>query len=1370
MPTDLGRNAIFTPGGPSDGPPVGDAEREAIASLGGYTYQVAAAALAWLDLPDGARLYLEVAEDYATLAEQVLSAVQVKDTAGSGSVTLNSENVRDAVNAFVGLVASNPGRQIAFRYFTTSAIGTERKIEDRPGGQPGLAYWRKAAAGADVAPLRAILLSGNYSEAVHTFVGACDDTALRRDLLQKIHWDCGKPDLAAVTTELQERLVVLGRDRFQLAAPEARRLADIVMVHVLRKSVLKKSDDRVLTRAELYAVIDDATRVSMPRGSVDAMARLASSLSNAFAGTGSAFSVDQVGWIVSGRDLAAPRGVIARHALQQKALNTLTRCGALVLVGASGLGKSLVARNVAHARDVDFTLIDLRDLEADEMRQRLDYFFGRIGASLSQVTIFEDLNHLEDPGVSLSFGRVMAALGRRDRTAVVTCYRKPTVSSLSKVGFDPAAIADVPYFSEEETRQVVRENGGDPEVWGNVAHAAGGFGHPQLVHAFAVGMAVRNWPTSDLRELVSRGLSSDDIEAAREAARRQLAAQLPEPARRLLYRLSLVTNRFDRPLALRIASLPPPVPSAGDHLDMLVGPWIEAAGDHRYRVSPLAGQSGHNSLTADEQREIHAAIASHMLQQGQLNVSDANAAFLHALAGQFEPGLSALSRNVITSRDAPRALLAEHFFALRVIRTDRPIYPRNPTLSILLRMAQFRLAAASGDGDEIRSTVGAMLEEVKAAANIEGGTRFVSLMYSMVLNTMGIANHLPNWFELLRQFRAAVENDTEMQHLKNRMEGDTDGKPVNFYGALFSVGATGLSSVEGLEEVVNDLMGVDDDERRMWLTGYEQEQLGFSTFVNGPWAAEHKRDAVNAQDAAERFRRMAAATRDWGLRALTVQFHVARAVMLDEYGRTKEAALAALDEAEAALGPDIALDRARAKIYWRDDRFADALEIWRHIADRLPKESAVERAFSLREAAINAAKTGDWEQSEKWFLDAESSAAVSELDGMESMSIGLAADAAVAAFHAGSPARALTSLARALQGLGHLDPNQSLKAAYCHRVVRHAILWLQTQIERREAFIDGEPIQMMPGTCSNPEPPDATALPLGPIDMAWYLLAEAEIASDVDVGIYASLRNRLKDGPIPVLEVGVRNHLMTRDVERQDAAGLADHLVGFLEGLAFTKAGGEALRTNWDVFAPPRGELPALQQDETTLAWADTVASDCILAFGMLAALSGHEDAITALEKALRSKLGSRYAGKAVLEKCLTDSGAPTELDEAVAGLLREMNGRAHIEPQDVWGIGLRFFEKARHSNFRKLLVPKIAGWLRAATQRIIDEESFRLTRPRQAIPELEAVLANKQDDAAFVAALLITLSDAVGSALGSTYRSELKHIADGNSAAKESN
>jgi hypothetical protein len=110
---------------------------------------------------------------------------------------------------------------------------------------------------------------------------------------------------------------------------------------------------------------------------------------------------------------------------------------------------------------------------------------------------------------------------------------------------------------------------------------------------------------------------------------------------------------------------------------------------------------------------------------------------------------------------------------------------------------------------------------------------------------------------------------------------------------------------------------------------------------------------------------------------------------LGGYGHAKKAALAALDEAESAVGGDVALDRARAKIYWRDDKFAVALDIWRRIADRISRESAVERAFSLREAAINAAKAGDWVQSEKWFADAEKSAAASDLDGMESMSIGL---------------------------------------------------------------------------------------------------------------------------------------------------------------------------------------------------------------------------------------------------------------------------------------------------------------------------------------------------------------------------------------------
>jgi hypothetical protein len=55
--------------------------------------------------------------------------------------------------------------------------------------------------------------------------------------------------------------------------------------------------------------------------------------------------------------------------------------------------------------------------------------------------------------------------------------------------------------------------------------------------------------------------------------------------------------------------------------------------------------------------------------------------------------------------------------------------------------------------------------------------------------------------------------------------------------------------------------------------------------------------------------------------------------------------------------------------------------------------------------------------------------------------------------------------------LAEIDPEESLRAAYCHRVIRHTVLWMESKIEKEKKLIDGEPIGMSPGTCSNPEPP-----------------------------------------------------------------------------------------------------------------------------------------------------------------------------------------------------------------------------------------------------------------------------------------------------------
>ena len=164
MNTLAENSPLFTPGRSFDTPPVGEIERQAINALRGYAYQVAVSALAWLDLDETSRLYLEVAEDYATVAEDALHATQVKDTAASGPVTLQTESVREAIRAFVAELVANPERAVKLRYLTTSPIGTERRLSDRPNEEAGLAYWRKAATGADIGPLRSILFSRHASD------------------------------------------------------------------------------------------------------------------------------------------------------------------------------------------------------------------------------------------------------------------------------------------------------------------------------------------------------------------------------------------------------------------------------------------------------------------------------------------------------------------------------------------------------------------------------------------------------------------------------------------------------------------------------------------------------------------------------------------------------------------------------------------------------------------------------------------------------------------------------------------------------------------------------------------------------------------------------------------------------------------------------------------------------------------------------------------------------------------------------------------------------------------------------------------------------------------------------------------------------
>ena len=892
---------LFNAGNISDAVPKGDAERQAVESLGGYVYQALAAALAWASIDENSRLYLEVAEDYANLAGKALKATQVKDTAGSGSVTLNSESICKALTAFVDIVERNPNHHVYLHFLTTSPMGKERKIADRPGGIAGLQFWQQAAAGAELSPLRNILQSERFPESVRDFCKARDnDETLRRELLQRISWDCESPDLSTLRQELEDCLVVLVRNRFSIPAQKVPQIANHLIYQVLKKSILANPRDRVLTRGELYRAIDGADRISLPQDAVDALFRQVSGMAwshGGNSGTVVPITISAMGWLIDSAELPAPQGVIARDAIQAAVAGALGQVGVCVLVGGSGLGKTTISRAVAHARADNFLMVECRNTGADEIRYRLDSLLGVIRGLSSSALLLDDLGNLEDTQVVLSLARVIEVSRQHRCELLITCYLKPDSGLLAQVGLDQDCIVECPYFSEEETRELVRNHGGNPRKWARFAHMVGVDGHPQLTHAFVSGIATRGWSDEEIETVIYRGLSSEDTDAARDAARRHVASMLPEDTRNLLYRLSLVTRRFKRSMALVIGEISPQVSQTGECLDRLIGPWIEAVDGDSFRVSPLASRFGGEMLSPARQKPIHQAIAAQMIREGPIDAGDVNPIVMHAIQGEAPRILATLAYS-LNSLDAPALeALARHPLIFRFFRTDVPIYPHDLSTSWMLRFIQFRLAVAAGESSRFAEIAAALVEEIGGLPEGQIRTAMEATSLVALLCTKGIANHLDNWPSLLVRLNAVVQTSDILDEIVAVTEGSADAPNRNLLAVLFNVGIANLASVDRLEHVVNALDKIDPSVRASLLTPIYPDLSDYYVFVNGAWVAQVNDGDFDAADAANRYQRMAQTTQSWGNRTISLRCFIAQAIMLDEYQNSMEDAVAALDEA-----------------------------------------------------------------------------------------------------------------------------------------------------------------------------------------------------------------------------------------------------------------------------------------------------------------------------------------------------------------------------------------------------------------------------------------------------------------------------------------
>jgi hypothetical protein len=226
-----------------------------------------------------------------------------------------------------------------------------------------------------------------------------------------------------------------------------------------------------------------------------------------------------------------------------------------------------------------------------------------------------------------------------------------------------------------------------------------------------------------------------------------------------------------------------------------------------------------------------------------------------------------------------------------------------------------------------------------------------------------------------------------------------------------------------------------------------------------------------------------------------------------------------------------------------------------------------------------------------------------------------------------------------------------------------------------------------------------------------------------------------------------------------DPDAFIKNLMGWLEITAFItgQQAGEAQ-------VPAGGEIPKLSPQQLRMSGVHDVGNDAIFAFCMTAAMKADKAAVDEVEAALVESMGKEFPGSFGLWHFKTQIDAPVTLDDFVgqAGkkLLRGDISPPPIRAKENWNTGLRFFEKARKSNFVHEIMYPLANWTRARWTETLEKGVAFLQHIEDNVPVLCAVLDDPRNDQPFIANALLSLAPAVDMELTEEYQGFLRSLA----------
>jgi hypothetical protein len=322
---------------------VGDKRRQATDSIKGYVYQAYQSVLAWMRLGKDEVLFLEGAEDFDVHSADSVIATQVKDTAGSGTLTLRSGDAIAAINNFWRHQQNNPDKVVNLRFLTTALPGREKGGEF--GGIPtGIEYWSAAKRNEALSlePLRTFLLSLVLEPSLAEFLRGADDQAIRKNLICRMAWDTGRKPIDGLVADIKDRLVFFGASK-GIDSYQSKKVLDTLLRRVA--DLLSTDGERRLGYADFVREFEQATMelvsreeavtLRAVRGQIAHLAQMANSPNLA--------DLNRAPNVL-GAPLRLMEGAAARTALVNDLAGVLRDHGVLFLRGSTGLGKTSLAQ------------------------------------------------------------------------------------------------------------------------------------------------------------------------------------------------------------------------------------------------------------------------------------------------------------------------------------------------------------------------------------------------------------------------------------------------------------------------------------------------------------------------------------------------------------------------------------------------------------------------------------------------------------------------------------------------------------------------------------------------------------------------------------------------------------------------------------------------------------------------------------------------------------------------------------------------------------------------------------------------------------------------------------------------------------------